>query len=105
MINANYAIMLSGALFAVGLGGLLTRRNLVLVFISIEIMLNAAVLNLVALSRFSGGDLLRAASADAVALLVLFVAACEAAVGLGILLGIHRLHGSVDADKIENMKE
>ena len=105
MIDGNHAIVLSCALFAVGLAGLLTRRNLVLVFISIEIMLNAAALNLVALARFSGGDLARAANADAAGLLILFIAACEVAVGLGILLGIHRLHGSVDADKIESLKE
>ena len=96
-------MVFSFALFFIGLAGVLTRRNLIIVFVSVELMLNAVNLNIVALSRRSGAGL-SVAGADSVALFVILLAACEVAVGLGILLGLYDLHGRLSIDDIDEIK-
>lgn len=81
---------LASALFCVGLYGVLTRREIVAVLACVEIMLGAANLQLVALSGFSAGLEASAGAPQGIALVVLVVAAAEAAVGLALLVAIVR---------------
>jgi len=84
------ALALSGILFSIGVVGVLLRRNAIVMFMSIELMLNAVNLSLVALSRTVGIE------GQLFVVFVMTVAAAEAAVGLAIIISIFRHYGSVD---------
>ncbi|MFP4632675.1 MAG: NADH-quinone oxidoreductase subunit NuoK [Halobacteriales archaeon] len=99
MVPASHYLVLSSLVFAVGLYGVLTRENAVVVLICIELMLNAANLNLVALASQTGD-----VGGQAFALFVLAVAAAEVAVGLGIFIALYRSHGSVDVTVPRRMR-
>ena len=88
------ALALSAALFAIGVIGVLTRRNAIIIFMSVELMLNAVNLTFVALSKLYG------ATGQVFVIFVMTVAAAEAAVGLAIIIAIFRHKQSVD---LENM--
>ena len=88
------ALALSAALFTIGVVGVLTRRNAIIVFMSVELMLNAVNLTFVALSRLYG------ATGQVFVVFVMTVAAAEAAVGLAIIIAIFRHKQSVN---LENM--
>ncbi|NCO65077.1 MAG: NADH-quinone oxidoreductase subunit NuoK [Candidatus Aquicultor secundus] len=88
-------LILSAVLFGIGLIGVLLRRNAVMILLSVELMLNASNLNLVAFSRYITPNL---ASGQMFALFVMAVAAAEVAVGLAIILSIYRNVRSVDLD-------
>ncbi|RMH59560.1 MAG: NADH-quinone oxidoreductase subunit NuoK [Candidatus Hydrogenedentota bacterium] len=103
IVNAYSVEALAAALFCIGLAGVLIRRNLIVVFVSVELMLNAVNLNLVALTRRA--DLLVPVEGDAVALFVILLAACEVAVGLGILVALYRRFGSVAIEDVGRLKE
>jgi NADH-quinone oxidoreductase subunit K len=90
---------LSAALFVVGAFGALFRRNVLIVLMSIELMLNAANLALVTYSRMHGDG-----KAQAFAFIVMAIAAAEAAVGLAIVVGIFRNRRSVNVDELTLMK-
>ena len=90
--------LLSAALFMIGVVGVLVRRNIVIIFMSIELILNAVNINLVALSR-QMGDL----SGQVFVVFVIAVAAAEAAVGLGILLAFYRNKETVNIDEMTIM--
>ena len=95
---ANYLI-LSAALFAIGLYGVLSRRNLIVVLMSVEVMINGAALSFAAVAR--GGTLAAALpdhSGQIFVLLTMAVAAAEAAVGLAILILLFRARRGVSAD-------
>jgi len=85
---------LSTALLGIGLFGILTRRNFILLLIAIEVAMNAAILNFVAFAAFGGtpGGL----SGQAVAVVLVGLAATEVAVGLAIVLALNRLRGSIN---------
>src|SRR3954452_20930581 len=86
-------LMLSGTLFAVGLIGVIIRRNMITVLMAIELMLNAVNINLVAFShRISSLD------GQVFAIFVITVAAGEAAVGLAIIIQLYRLKSSINVD-------
>lgn len=102
MIPIDHAMYVSVILFCTGLAGVLTRRNLIVVFVSVELMLNAVNLHVIAAGRL---DPSRAAAADSVALFVILLAACEVAVGLGILIALYRATGSLAIDEIAELKE
>jgi NADH-quinone oxidoreductase subunit K len=92
-----------GALvFAIGLGGALTRRNAILVLIGIELMLNAANLNLIAFWRF--GPHPEALTGMMFAVFAIAVAAAEAAVGLGLVISIYRHVRTTNLDEMNRMK-
>jgi NADH-quinone oxidoreductase subunit K len=93
VIPASHFLALAAVLFAIGVVGVLVRRNALIVLMSIEIMLNAANLTLVAFSRMQH-DL----RGQTIAFLVIAVAAAEAAVGLAIVVSIFRSHKTVDID-------
>jgi NADH:ubiquinone oxidoreductase subunit K len=95
-------LVLSALLFAVGLAGALTRRNAILVLMGIELMLNAANLNFIAAWRYGPHP-----EALAGVLFVLFsigVAAAEAAVGLALIISVHRLCGTTDLSRVDSLK-
>ena len=91
-------LMLSGTMFAVGLGGVIVRRNMITVLMCIELMLNAVNINLVAFAyRLSSLD------GHIFPIFTIVVAAGEAAVGLAIVLQLYRLRGSVNIDEAREL--
>lgn len=92
-------LILSAVLFTVGVIGALTRRNAIIVFICIEMMLNAVNLTLITLSRF-----LQSIDGVIFAFFVMAVAAAEAAVGLAIFVMIYRSRGTINVDEINLLK-
>ena len=99
-IGLSHYLAVSAALFSLGVLGLLTRRNAVNVLMSIELMLNAANINLVAFSRYSAGNL----GGQIFAVFVIVVAAAEVAVGLAIIVNMFRLRETVFVDEINLLK-
>lgn len=91
--------LLAGALFALGVYGVLTRRNLVAILLSVELMANAVNINLVAFSRFAG-DLL----GQAFALFGIALTVAEVGVGLAIVILLYRTRSGIDADQATAMK-
>ncbi len=96
--TAHY-VFLSAALFTIGVIGVLTRRNVIIILISIELMLNAVNINLVAFS-----NQLLSVNGQVFAIFVIVDAAAEAAVGLGILIALFRNKETVQADEMNLMK-
>jgi NADH:ubiquinone oxidoreductase subunit K len=95
----NQFLMLSAVLFCMGVYGVLARKNGVLVLMSIELMLNAVNINLVAFGAYR-----HAIAGQVFALFVITIAAAEVGVGLAIILLIFRNRASVDIDEIDLMK-
>ncbi len=99
MITLAHFVGLSFVVFTIGVVGVLVRRNLLTVLMSIELMLNAVNINLVAFSR-QLGDL----TGQVLSVFVIVVAAGEAAIGLAIVLSIYRLKSSVNLEDAAEMK-
>jgi NADH-quinone oxidoreductase subunit K len=99
MIPVSHYLIVSGLLFAIGTAGVLTRRSALVIFMSIEIMLNAANLALVAFSRH-----LNALDGQVFVFFVMAVAAAEVAVGLAIIIVIFRNRETTNVDDINLMK-
>ncbi len=100
MIGLEHYLVVSAALFALGILGLLTRRNAVNVLMSIELMLNAVNLALVAYNHQHGANM----NGHMFAFFIIAVAAAEAAVGLAIVLAFYRLRASVNSDEADTLK-
>jgi len=92
-------LMLSGVLFTIGVIGVLSRRNAIVVFMSIELMLNAVNLTFITLSRF-----LQSMDGVMFAFFVIAVAAAEAAVGLAIFVVVYRSKETINIDEINLLK-
>jgi NADH-quinone oxidoreductase subunit K len=99
MVPTGYYLALSAALFAIGVAGVLLRRNVIVMFMSIELMLNAVNLAFVALGRANGSM-----DGQVIVFFVMTVAAAEAAVGLAIIISIFRSRETVNADEISLMR-
>ena len=99
MIPAQYYLLLGTALFTIGVIGVLTRRNIIIILMSIELILNAANINLVAFSQ-----LFHTVDGQAFAIFVVTDAAAEAAVGLGLIIALFRNKETVNADEIDLLK-
>jgi NADH-quinone oxidoreductase subunit K len=99
MIPLSDFLVLSALLFAIGVLGVILRRNALIVLMSVELMLNAANLTLVTFGRVHND-----ARAHAFAFVVMAVAAAEAAVGLAIVVGVFRTRRSVSIDELTLMK-
>lgn len=99
MIPVSYYLILSAALFALGAIGVLIRRNPLVMFMAIELMLNAANLSLVAIARELG-----TLDGQVIAFLVIVVAAAEVTVGLAIIVSIFRSRETVDVDEMATLK-
>jgi NADH-quinone oxidoreductase subunit K len=98
-------LIIGALLFAIGVAGVLVRRNIIVIFMSIELILNAANLNFIAFSRY----LQDAGSVNAVAgqvftVFVIVVAAAEAAIGLGLVIALYRNKETIFIDKIDLLK-
>ena len=98
-ITTMHYVVLAGALFLIGTMGVLTRRNIVIILMSIELILNAVNINLVTFSRMHGG-----VQGQVFAIFVIALAVAEAAVGLGILIAMFRNKGTVLADEVDLLK-
>lgn len=104
MITLNHYLLVSGLLFAIGLTGVVVRRNILTIFMCLEMMLSAANLTLVAFSRFHLVDGLPDYGAQAMVFFTITVAAAEVAVGLAIIVALYRAKQSVDVGAVERMK-
>ena len=100
MIGLTHYLLISAALFSLGIMGVLTRKNAVNVLMGVELILNSANINLVAFSRFSAGNL----SGQVFAIFIIVIAAAEAAVALAIVLSMYRLARTVNLDKADRLK-
>jgi NADH-quinone oxidoreductase subunit K len=100
MIGLTQYLIISAALFSLGIMAVMTRKNAVNVLMGIELILNSANINLVAFSRFSWMNL----DGQLFAVFVIVIAAAEAAVALAIVLSMYRLLKSVDLDKADTLK-
>ena len=100
MIPLSWYLFLSALLFCIGIFAVLSRRNAIAILMGIELMLNAANINLVAFGRFLDPVL----SGHVFAIFVLTVAAAEAAVGLAIVIAVYRNIEHINVDKINIMK-
>ncbi len=101
MIPLGWYLILSAALFCIGLFGVLARKNAVAILIGIELMLNSVNVNLVAFWRYITPQ---AITGQAFAVLVFAVAAAEVAVGLALIISIYRRRNTVAADEIDMLK-
>ena len=99
MISLPLVLLFSAALFAIGVYGVLARRNAVLVLMSIELMLNAVTVNLIAFSQY-----LNDLNGQVFSLFVIAVAAAEVGIGLAIVILIFRNRDSADVDEVNLLK-
>ena len=98
-------LVIGALLFIIGVAGVLTRRNIIVIFMSIELILNAANLNFIAFSRYlsSIGDV-DAVAGQLFTVFVIVVAAAEAAIGLGIVIALYRNKETIWVDEIDLLK-
>ena len=99
MVPLSWYIMLSAVVFSIGVLGFVTRRNLIIVFLSIELMLNSVNISLAAFSHY-----LQSMTGQILVFLVITVAAAEAAIGLAILISFYKNKPTIKADEISFMK-
>src|SRR5947207_15853646 len=102
MIPLAYYLIVSALLFAIGLAGALTRRNVILVLIGVELTLNAANLNFIAFWRYSANP--EALTGIMFVLFSIGIAAAEAAVGLALIISIYRHYNTTNVDQIDSMQ-
>ena len=98
-------LVIGALLFIIGVAGVLTRRNIIVIFMSIELILNAANLNFIAFSRFlyESGNV-NALAGQIFTIFVIVVAAAEAAIGLGIVIALYRNKDTIWVDEIDLLK-
>ena len=101
MIGLSHYLLVAACLFGIGLFGLLTKRNLIALLMSIELMLNSVNLNLVVFSRYTAVD---AVSGQVFSLFIIAVAAAEVAVGLAMAYAIYRGRNTLSVDEINWLK-
>ena len=105
MLTLQHYLIVAGILFATGFAGVLLRRNLLIIFMGMELMLNAANLTLVAFSRFvPAADGLPAYDAHVLVFFVITVAAAEVAVGLAIIVALFRARQTVHVEDLKTLK-
>jgi NADH:ubiquinone oxidoreductase subunit K len=97
-VSVTWYLVLSAFIFCIGAGGVLVKRNPLVILLCLELMLNAANLAFIAFSRMHGnGD------GQIMALIVMVVAACEVTVGLGVIVAMHRRRMAIDVDEIREL--
>jgi NADH-quinone oxidoreductase subunit K len=105
MITLGDYLIVSGILFAIGFAGVMLRRNLIIILMSLELMLNAANLSLVAFSRFRVNSIgLPDYNAQVFVFFIITVAAAEVAVGLAILVALYRARQTTNVKDISSLK-
>ena len=98
-------LVIAALLFIIGVAGVLTRRNIIVIFMSIELILNAANLNFIAFSRYlQDTGSMNAVAGQVFAVFVIVVAAAEAAIGLGIVIALYRNKETIWVDEIDLLK-
>ena len=95
----SHYLLVSGALFSIGLLGVIVRRNLLIIYMSLELMLNAANLALVAMSRFNGN-----LDGQVMVFFIITVAAAEVAVGLALIVALYRKRRTAEVEDLATMK-
>lgn len=103
-VTLQHFLIVSGALFAIGLAGVLFRRSLIIIFMCLELMLSAANLTLVAFSRFGAENGLPDYDGQVLLFFIITVAAAEVAVGLAIIVALFRSRETTDVSKVNEMK-
>jgi NADH:ubiquinone oxidoreductase subunit K len=98
-VNIGWYLVVSAIIFCIGAGGVLVRRNPLVILLCLELMLNGANLSLVAFSRLWGGE-----DGQIFALIVMVVAAAEVTVGLGLVVAIYRLRMPIDVDELSELQ-
>jgi NADH-quinone oxidoreductase subunit K len=105
MVTLGDYLIVSGILFVIGFAGVMLRRNLIIILMSLELMLNAANLSLVAFSRFRVNSIgLPDYNAQVFVFFIITVAAAEVAVGLAILVALYRARQTTDVKDISSLK-
>jgi NADH-quinone oxidoreductase subunit K len=105
MATLNDYLLVSGLLFAIGLAGVVLRRNIIIVFMCLELMLSAANLTLVAFSRFHPtANGLPDYNGQMLVFFVITVAAAEVAVGLAIIVALYRARQTIHTDELTSLK-
>jgi NADH:ubiquinone oxidoreductase subunit K len=98
-------LIIGALLFSIGVAGVLTRRNIIVIFMSIELILNAANLNFIAFSRYlQEQGSLNAVAGQVFTVFIIVVAAAEAAIGLGLVIALYRNRETIFVDKIDLLK-
>lgn len=100
-VQLTHFLIVSAVLFAFGIYAIITRRNAILVLMGLELVLNAANINLIAFARYGGLNL----DGQVAAIFVIILAAAEAAVALAIVLNIYHRFQTVNVDDISSLKE
>jgi NADH-quinone oxidoreductase subunit K len=98
-VEITWYLILSAFIFAIGVAGVISRRNPLVVLLCLELMLNAGNLALVAFSRMHGG-----AGGQVFALIVMVIAACEVVIGLGIIVAMYRNRLPIDIDEMSELR-
>jgi NADH-quinone oxidoreductase subunit K len=98
-VSVTWFLLVSAVVFSIGAGGIMVRRSPLVILLCLELMLNAANLALVAFSRAHGNQ-----SGQVFAIVVMVVAACEVAVGLGLIVAIYRRNIPVDVDELRELQ-
>ena len=101
MIGLEHYLIVSALLFSLGMMGVILRRNLIVIYMGLELMLNAVNINLMAFSSYVDGQLIRG---QVFSVFVITVAAAEAAVGLAILLSLYRNRVTVDMERFNLLR-
>ncbi len=104
MPSLNDYLLVSGLLFSIGLTGVVLRRNIIIVFMCLELMLSAANLTLVAFSRFNTVEGLPDYNGQMLVFFVITVAAAEVAVGLAIIVALYRARQTIHTDELVTLK-
>ena len=98
-------LVIAAILFIIGVAGVLTRRNIIVIFMSIELILNAANLNFIAFSRYlQDTGSMNALAGQVFVVFIIVVAAAEAAIGLGIVIALYRNRETIWVDEIDLLK-
>ena len=98
-MGIHWYLVVSALIFCIGAGGVLTRRNPLVILLCLELMLNAGNLALIAFSRMWGN-----ADGQIFALVVMVVAACEVVVGLGVIVAMYRRRLNIDVDELSELR-
>ena len=98
-MDVAWFVVLSAFIFCIGIAGVLTRRNPLVVLLCLELMLNAGNLALIAFARMHGGQ-----DGQVFALIVMVIAACEVVIGLGIIVAMYRRRLPIDVDEMSELR-
>ena len=104
-VGLPHFLTVAAILFALGILGIVTRRNAVMLLMGIELVLNAANINLVAFSRYSAASGAAVMTGQVASIFVIVLAACEAAVALAIVLNIYKRFSTINVDEVDMLRD